>query len=642
MMHNNIRVLALALAVATAASTGCKKDFLDEFNPTNRTTDNYYNTAAGYDALVISCYPLLRDITQQRVITLNGTDMFSANSWAGTLFFPSQTTQSGSNFDTYDIGLNSSSGEVQVLWDLLYRNINRCNAAVERTGAVQGMSDSVRNVRTAEARFLRALCYFWAVQQWGDIPMPLKETTTASLEVKKTPQKDVYTQIVSDLEWAIPKLPNVQSANGRATRGAARFLMARVLLTRGWNFQNALGGTPADFTAALAHCDDLIASGLYPLEANWNNLWPIHNKNPKRETATAASSVAGANASREVIFAVQYSNPNAYNGDGNMSTSTGLIGNNMHTVFSGGPNGVAQESRTSTYNRFLPAHRATWGAYRLFDPTLDSRYEGTFNSVTFATVNGSVSLANNRPFPQARSLSFVVNDTTAVVLPWNVPMNDVTQLGQNIPGGTKKYAVQNVVDLFWMGKLTPTQQVIDPMAWDGPMFWKFWQPGIAYGDGFSTFNDPLFRSAELFLMAAEAIVKGATGAKLGTADVYYNRVLDRALGANAGRNPLRATNPGNVLDPVTNVTSYRATPSNINIDMILDEYGREFLGEGNERWYQLKRTGKLVERSLLFNGWTKWGRAGVAQITANKHLVRPLPQGMLDNTTPRIDQNPGY
>jgi hypothetical protein len=76
--------------------------------------------------------------------------------------------------------------------------------------------------------------------------------------------------------------------------------------------------------------------------------------------------------------------------------------------------------------------------------------------------------------------------------------------------------------------------------------------------------------------------------------------------------------------------------------MILDEYGREFLGEGNERWYQLKRTGKLVERALAFNGWTSWGRAGVAQIKADKHLVRPLPQGMLDNTNPRIDQNPGY
>jgi len=642
MKRDHIGYWALAIATTALTMTGCKKNFLDEFNPSNRTTDNYYNTASGYNGLVISCYPLLRDITQQRVITLNGTDMFSDRGWSGTLFFPSQTTQSGSNFDTYDVGLNSSSGEVQRLWDLLYRNINRCNAAVERAGAVQGMADSVKNTLVAEARFLRALCYFWAVQQWGDIPMPLKETTTSSLEVKKTPQKDVYTQIITDLEWAVPKLPNVQTANGRVTRGAARFLLARVYLTRGWNFQNALGGTPTDFTVALGHCDALIASNLYPLETNWNNLWPIHNKNPKRETATAASSVAVANASREVVFSIQYSNPNAYNGDGNMSTSTGLIGNNMHAMFSGGPNGVAQEARTSTYNRFLPSHNVTWGAYRLFDPVMDVRYEGTFNSVTFATVNGSVSLANNKPYPQARTLSFVVNDTTAVVLPWNVPMNDVTKLGQNIPGGTKKYAVQNVVNLFWMGKLTPTQQVIDPMDWGGPMFWKFWQPGIAYGDGFSTFNDPIFRSAELFLMAAEAIVKGATGAQLGSAAVYYNRVLDRALGSNAGRSPMRATNPGKVLDPLNAITSYRATPSNINIDMILDEYGREFLGEGNERWYQLKRTGKLVERALAFNGWTAWGRAGTPQISANKHLVRPLPQGMLDNTNPRIEQNAGY
>lgn len=642
MKRDHIGYWALAIATTALTLTGCKKNFLDEFNPSNRTTDNYYYTATGYDGLVISCYPLLRDITQQRVITLNGTDMFSAGGWSGTLFFPSQTTQSGSNFDTYDIGLNSSAGEVQTLWDLLYRNINRCNAAVERAPAVVGMSDSLRNVRVGEARFLRALSYFWAVQQWGDIPMPLTETKTASLVVKKTPQKDVYTQIINDLTFAVSKLPITQPNAGRATQGAAKFLLARVYLTRGWNFQNALGGTPADFTSALGLCDDLISSNLYPLEANWNNLWPIHNKNPKRETATAASSVAGANASREVIFAVQYSNPAAYNGDANMSTSTGLIGNNMHTVFSGGPNGVAQESRTSTYNRFLPSHNVTWGAYRLFDPVMDVRYEGTFNSVIYATVNGSVSLANNRPYPQNITLNYVVNDTTAVVLPWNVPMNDVKMLGVNIPGGTKRYAVQNVVDLFWMGKLTPTQQVTDPLAWGGPMFWKFWQPGITYGDGFSTFNDPLFRSAELYLMAAEAIVKGATGARLGTADVYYNRVLDRALGSNAGRNPQRATNPGNVMDPLTNVTSYRATPSNINIDMILDEYGREFLGEGNERWYQLKRTGKLVERALAFNGWTKWGRAGVAQIAADKHLVRPLPQGMLDNTNPRIDQNPGY
>ena len=631
----------LTIAIVALVITGCKKTFLDEYTPSNRTTDNYYTTATGYETLVTSCYPLLRDIAQVRIPTLNGTDMFSSGGWFGTLAFPALTSQAGSPYDAYDIGLNSSLGELQTLWDLLYREINRCNAAIERAPAVVNIADAVKDSRVGEAKFLRSLSLFWAVQQWGDVPMPLKETKDASLTVVRVPSKDIYTQIITDLNDAIAKLPTTQTAAGRVTKNAAKFLLARVYLTRGWNFNGALGGTATDFNSALALCDDVIASGLHPMESDWNKLWPIHNKNPKKETATAASSVAAANASKEVIFAIQYANPAAYNGDANLSTSNGTIGNDLHTRFSGGPNDVAQEARTGTYNRWLPAHSVTWGAYRLFDPVMDIRYEGTFNSVSYATLTGSVSFANNKPYPQALTLNFVANDTTAIVLPWNVDMSDVKMLGVNIPGGTKKYSVQNVVNLFWLGKTTATQQITDPLGWGGPMFWKFFQPGIAYGDGFSTFNDPLFRSAELYLMAAEAIVKGATGAKLGTADVYYNIVLDRALGTNKGKSPMRATNPGNVKDPLTNITSYRATPATINIDMILDEYGREFLGEGNERWYQLKRTGKLIERATKFNGWTAWGRAGAQQIAA-KHYLRPIPQGMLDNSSPRIEQNPGY
>jgi hypothetical protein len=271
----------LAVAMALLIVAGCKKSFLDEYNPANRTTDNYYSTAAGYEGLVTSCYPLLRNITQIRTPYMLGTDLFSAGGWAGTLYFPGQTTQSGSVWDSYDIGLNSTVGELQSTWDLLYREINRCNAAVDRAPAVLNMADSIRNQRVGEAKFLRALSYFWAVQLWGDVPMPLSETVSASLEVKKAPAKDVYSQVITDLNDAIAKLPVVQKDAGRATKGAAKFLLARVYLTRGWNFNNALGGSPADFTSALALCDELISSGLYPMETNWNNLWPIHNKNPK-------------------------------------------------------------------------------------------------------------------------------------------------------------------------------------------------------------------------------------------------------------------------------------------------------------------------------------------------------------------------
>ena len=632
------RQALIYIALIVIIGAGCKQSFLTEVNPGNRTTDNYYTNAAGFESLVTSCYPLLRDITQQRVLEFQGTDIFAAGGWGGIYF--NQPNPLGSSYDQYDIRLNASLGELQTLWDFLYREINRCNAVVTRAPGITDMADSAKNVRIAEAKFLRSLSYFWAVQTWGDIPMPLVETTSASLAVTKNASKDIYAQMITDLTECIAKLPAKQKDVGRVTQGAAKFLLARVYLTRGWNFNNALGGSSADFTSALQLCDQIIASGLYPLEANWNNLWPIHNINPNKETATATSSVAVCNKSAEVIFAIQYANASSYQGDPSVGTTT--LGNNMHEMFSGGPSGVAQQARTSAYNRFLPSQICTWAAYRLFDPKLDPRYNATFNSVSYATTAGSISLASNKPFPQSLTLTYAIGDTTAVAMPWTNPVTTAAQRGVDIQGGTKKYSVINTNEYVGLGYITGTTPIVDVLAGGAPMVWKFFQPGITYGDGYSTFNDPLFRSAEVYLMAAEAIVKGATGAVLGTADVYYNKILDRALGsANAGKSPMRATNPELVNDPVTNVVSYRATAGTINIDMILDERARELLGEGNQRWFDLKRTGTLIARATKYNPWTSYGLTGTPLISA-KHLVRPIPQGMLDNSNPRIQQNDGY
>jgi len=486
------------------------------------------------------------------------------------------------------------------------------------------------------------LCYFWLVQQWGDVPMPLKESLAGKLEAPKSASKDIYTQIIADLNSAIAGLPVSQTDQGRATQGAAKFLLAKVYLTRGWNFNNSLGGSSADFTSSLALCDELIASGLYPLEANWNNLWPTHDKKVTNAQPSIAAGVATANASKEVIFAVQYANPQYYYGDGNSNPVTGLIGNNMHSQFGHGPSGVAQAGGSTIFYSKLQGDRnyPTWAAYRMFDPTMDSRYEGTFNTVSYATVVQTISLKNNT-VSQNLSITYAIGDTTAIILPWNRPLPIAKDRGLNVAGGTKKYAVGHISEIVGYAPLTPSTGVVDNMFWASPMFWKFFQPNVPFQDGWSTLNDPIFRAAELYLMAAEAIVKGATGAKLGTADVYYNRVLDRALGtANAGKNPNRAANPEKGTDPIANVVSYRATPSNITIDMIMDESAREFMGEG-QRWYDLKRTQTLISRGTKYNPWMGYGLSGSPAIAA-KHYLRPIPQSMIDLTLPKIDQNPGY
>ncbi|WP_332367575.1 RagB/SusD family nutrient uptake outer membrane protein [Spirosoma telluris] len=76
-------------------------------------------------------------------------------------------------------------------------------------------------------------------------------------------------------------------------------------------------------------------------------------------------------------------------------------------------------------------------------------------------------------------------------------------------------------------------------------------------------------------------------------------------------------------------------PANISIDLILDERAREFMGEYN-RWFDLKRTGKLVERVKKYNPWVK------GQSISAIHNLRPIPQGEIDLSYPKMTQNPGY
>ncbi|MCA6453921.1 MAG: RagB/SusD family nutrient uptake outer membrane protein, partial [Chitinophagaceae bacterium] len=82
--------------------------------------------------------------------------------------------------------------------------------------------------------------------------------------------------------------------------------------------------------------------------------------------------------------------------------------------------------------------------------------------------------------------------------------------------------------------------------------------------------------------------------------------------------------------------SYRATSANISVDLILDERARELLGE-YDRWFDLKRTGKLIERVLRYNPWAK-----KSNTIKDIHYLRPIPQSEIDLSFPAMTQNPGY
>jgi hypothetical protein len=134
----------------------------------------------------------------------------------------------------------------------------------------------------------------------------------------------------------------------------------------------------------------------------------------------------------------------------------------------------------------------------------------------------------------------------------------------------------------------------------------------------------IFRLSEMYLIAAEAYMKS------GSAGLASQKLNDlRQVRAKAGQsNALTSAEEGLV--------------SSQDINVILDERARELCGE-QQRWFDLKRTGKLIDRVKLYNGSAKTHIAG-------HHVLRPIPQPQMDavsNRTGASDpngfwQNTGY
>ena len=74
--------------------------------------------------------------------------------------------------------------------------------------------------------------------------------------------------------------------------------------------------------------------------------------------------------------------------------------------------------------------------------------------------------------------------------------------------------------------------------------------------------------------------------------------------------------------------------SDLSVDFLLDERARELCGEG-KRWYDLKRLGKLIERTDLHN---RKAHGNMKPF----HELRPIPQSQIDRCTNVYPQNPQW
>src|SRR5579862_1670514 len=117
-----------------------------------------------------------------------------------------------------------------------YSDIYNANAVIEGIAASTSVSlhDSVRNELTGEAKFIRAFCYFYLTNLFGDVPLALSVDFNQINYLSRTPQSQVYAQIIQDLIDAQSALPSDFSVGSgeriRPNKWAATALLARVYL----------------------------------------------------------------------------------------------------------------------------------------------------------------------------------------------------------------------------------------------------------------------------------------------------------------------------------------------------------------------------------------------------------------------------
>jgi len=135
---------------------------------------------------------------------------------------------------TNDISPNQA-GILTWLWNPGFQAIYQCNALLEGFSKPNGLTPSVQQQLRGEALFVRAFSYFYLVNLFGDLPLPLSTDYRANALLPRMPVASIYEQIIADLETAVEDLPvqQINSTRTRPNKWAAQSLLARVYLYLG-------------------------------------------------------------------------------------------------------------------------------------------------------------------------------------------------------------------------------------------------------------------------------------------------------------------------------------------------------------------------------------------------------------------------
>lgn len=249
----------------------CKKQ-LEEKPFSFLTPKNYYTNATDAQTAVNGIYNVLQQQTSyQRTVWIIGE--LPADQLVGI------TTAERLELNRFT--WTPANSEIGNWWRTSYQAISRANDVIQYVPAIN-MDVATRNHLVGNAYFLRALCYFDLVRNFGDVPLLLRPIEGASdtlLFPSRTSAAEVYKAIIEDLKFAEANClteKQITAANkGLASSGAASALLGKVYLQRA----STAFAESQDNQNALTALNKVIDSKVYSLVANYPDIFDNAKKN---------------------------------------------------------------------------------------------------------------------------------------------------------------------------------------------------------------------------------------------------------------------------------------------------------------------------------------------------------------------------
>ena len=469
-----------------------------------------------------------------------------------------------------------------------------------------GMSEAQLAQYVAEVRTIRAWNYYCIFELWGGA-LPLN--TSASSEVPGTADPDwntsckkIYDFIATELDETVNALAKDDGNHtmvNRANQAMNRLLKARLLL----NAEVFIGEAHFDECEALSKENINGTYGSYAIDSNYRNLYSIDNvKSPEVIFALAAEDGQGAaNAISNVRTMVGmwygYADYFGQSYDGIGAWNCVCLVPSFDNAGTVQPTGGTVGAKC-----FLDYGDKLGAPYERFDDRDIRKQNYTYDAATKTHGPGMFLKGVMR-----------ANFGTGDVLKADADRDGqdlvyVDQLGTFLNQGRE---LETVMSPRWGETNSGVRLVKYPLY-----------PNDEQG-GFKSIDDVQFRLAEAYYNVAECEMRKGNSSE---AKNYVDAVRQRYYKDSDRASALSVPGPG--------FTQF-------DMDWMLSEWGKEYLGEGNRRRTDLRRFDKFTQGQ-----WWFWGRATEDGISLpaqrdRKYEWYPLPQTAI-SVNPGLIQNPNY